>query len=107
MLLRQTSPSCQMLCCKALNLLATHILRQDFSSECQVGSLLSTCAVPAFGRLPASVGCCPWQAILEASLGSKSALLLASPIEWADREAMEAQLQDVAMSALAKLTPAV
>ena len=28
MLLRQGSPSCQILCCKAINLLSTHILTQ-------------------------------------------------------------------------------
>lgn len=40
-LLRQTSPSCQMLCCKAINLLATHILGQDADRshlDCQVNS---------------------------------------------------------------------
>ena len=45
------------------------------------------------------------QAVLESYMGSASAQLLARPILWADREAMEAQLQDVAMSALAKLSP--
>ena len=36
-------------------------------------------------------------------MGSASANLLAEPIPWADREDMEEQLQNAAMSALAKL----
>jgi hypothetical protein len=52
-------------------------------------------------------GLCLAQAVLESYMGRASAQLLASPIRWADKEAMESELQDVAMSALAKLTPVV
>ena len=36
-------------------------------------------------------------------MGKASAILLAKPVPWAARGDMEAQLQDAAMSALAKL----
>jgi hypothetical protein len=33
LLLSQVSPSCQILCCKAINLLATHILGADMGEH--------------------------------------------------------------------------
>ena len=78
-LLRQHSPSCQILCCKALNLLVTHILPKSTSTAAEV---------------------------LEQHMGGASAKLLASPVafeEYPRREDMETCLQKVAISALAKL----
>ncbi|CAL5226911.1 g9786 [Coccomyxa viridis] len=78
-LLRQHSPSCQILCCKALNLLVTHILPGSTSTAAEV---------------------------LEEHMGGASAKLLSSPVpfeEYPRREDMETCLQKVAISALAKL----
>lgn len=75
-LLKQHSPSCQILCCKAINLLVTHILQPSAVMDTRV---------------------------LEAHMGQASASLLASPIQWADRSLMEMRLQNLATSALAKL----
>ena len=78
-LLRQHSPSCQILCCKALNLLVTHILPRITSAAAEV---------------------------LEQQMGGASAKLLASPVtfeDYPDREDMETCLQKMAISALAKL----
>ena len=78
-LLRHHSPSCQILCCKALNLLATHILPSSASTSVDV---------------------------LEQQMGRASAKLLASPVAFENfpqREDMEMCLQRIATSALAKL----
>jgi hypothetical protein len=75
-LLNQHSPSCQILCCKAINLMVTHILM----------------LAPPSAR-----------SVLETHMGSASAALLATPIAWTDRSLMEERLQNLATSALAKL----
>ena len=75
-LLHQHSPSCQILCCKAINLLVTHIFGPHAKAAAKD---------------------------LEKQMGKASADLLASPIHWADRGSMEMHLQHLATSALAKL----
>ncbi|BDA49128.1 hypothetical protein COCOBI_13-2380 [Coccomyxa sp. Obi] len=75
-LLHQHSPSCQILCCKAINLLVTHILGPHADAAAEE---------------------------LERQMGKPSAELLASPIHWTQRGVMEMQLQHLATSALAKL----
>lgn len=75
-LLHQHSPSCQILCCKAINLLVTHILGPHADAAAKD---------------------------LEKQMGKASAELLASPIQWAERGSMEMRLQHLATSALAKL----
>lgn len=75
-LLHQHSPSCQILCCKALNLLVTHILGPHADA-----------AAKDLGK----------------QMGKASAELLASPIKWTERGSMEMHLQHLATSALAKL----
>lgn len=79
MLLRQHSPSCQILCCKALNLLVTHVVQDSLGAAADV---------------------------LEQQMGSASARLLASRIaleDYPERGDMETSLQRIATSALAKL----
>ena len=75
-LLHQHSPSCQILCCKAINLLVTHILGPHANAAAEE---------------------------LQRQMGKPSAELLASPIHWTQRGVMEKQLQHLATSALAKL----
>ena len=77
-LLHQHSPSCQILCCKALNLLVTHILPGSTSTAAEA---------------------------LAQQMGSASAELLASTVAFEDypvRSDMETCLQRIAASALAK-----
>lgn len=74
----QHSPSCQILCCKALNLLVTHILPGSTSTAAEA---------------------------LAQQMGSASAELLASTVAFEDypkRSDMETCLQRIAASALAK-----
>ena len=81
-MLRQKSPSGQILCCKALNLLVTHILPDSTSTSAAAG-------------------------VLEQQMGKASAALLASPVTFEDypeRGDMETCLQRVATYALAKLS---
>ena len=77
-LLHQHSPSCQILCCKALNLLVTHVLPGSASTAAEA---------------------------LAQQIGSASAELLASTVAFKDfpeRSDMETCLQRIAASALAK-----
>lgn len=75
-LLHQYSPSCQILCCKAINLLVTHILGPHAKAAAEE---------------------------LERQMGTPSAQLLARPIHWTQRGVLEMQLQHLATCALAKL----
>ncbi len=80
-MLHQKSPSGQILCCKALNLLVTHILTDSTRTSAAAE-------------------------VLEEQMGRASAALLASPVifeDYLERRDMETCLQKIATSALAKL----